>query len=69
MKSARKDLIPGRKQALVRDNGKSVGEELRMLPSYTFYRMVLQKNLRQIFGFSEILPKSENVERSTKLGY
>ena len=34
---------PGRKWILVEDNGKSFGEKLRMFPSYTFDRRILQK--------------------------
>ena len=42
IKSVRKDVIPGRKRALVKDNGKSFGGKLRMVASYTFYRRIRQ---------------------------
>ena len=43
IKSAIKDKIPGKTQTLVKDNGKSFVEKLRMLSSYTFCRRILQK--------------------------
>ena len=44
LKSARTYAIPARKQTLVEDNGKPFGEQLRMLPSYTFYTERFFKN-------------------------
>ena len=43
LKISKKIGDSGRKLALVADNGKSFGEKLRMLSSYTFYYGVLQQ--------------------------
>ena len=49
-KSARKKTFPVRKWALVKDDRKSFGAKLRRVPSYTFYRRILQKPSRRPFG-------------------
>ena len=48
IKSARKWVILGREQALVKDNRTSFDKKLRVVPSHTFYRRVLQNFLRKI---------------------
>ena len=50
-KISKKNVIPGRKRALMEDNGKSLGAKLRMLPSYTFYKRNLQTRTIRKFVF------------------
>ena len=69
IKSARKIVIPGRKQTLVKDNRKLSGEKLRVVANYTFYRgCVFFSKTTNRNSRSMILPKIRKLDfRSSRI--